>query len=727
MDNRKIIFQVTRTYMAKNRKRTLVTFLGILLMVILMTAVFIGKDTLLEYVKNAAAADKGVWHYQVYDISREQADQIRALPFVDGFEISKPLGYTEFAASGNPAVTPYLEIKEYTPELFKWMNITVNEGRYPENADEVIISERALKDGADIEPGDRIEADFFERYIHARTAEEQKAVLKKGQEPAKVYLPAGFHISPGETLKTPDHFPYYEDNDQIAMIHKPTGHSKSLTVVGIMEEPYYGTPGQGGYIAITGTDDTAIMNENVNAVLTVDLNTHEDCIGEIARILDTSKTPAEREAALSQGGSYTTKNGERLPLENGRIVSNDMLLVFAAKGQDGSANFLLLFCQIFFVTLITAASLVLIYNVFSISYRERCKYLGMLSSVGATRKQKRWSVYYEVFSLLCCALPFGIGIGILAVKGGMALLYPHFSRIIGSIAQNIISGRSCEIPYRLVINPVNILLVVFFSAAAVWISAWIPARKISKVGPVESIRGNETSVKRKKKGYRTYFGMMRKGKAERLLGTASVERSPASAKGIIRSITAFTALTLMTAFAAGSVTDILDSMTNQESLLPGPVFTGYSYMFKNEGHLDAEWYRSGRDDIMNSEEVSGYKEMNVVYNMDCVPLNCYKEEYMVAVKEILGKWFPYGLPEKLQQALLGNGKTSGNPFTNPTANFIILNEKDFHKLSEKAGIDLSKYEGAEAEPALVYDFLKLSTHDYMFFDEGAENGICRKD
>ena len=183
----------------------------------------------------------------------------------------------------------------------------------------------------------------------------------------------------------------------------------------------------------------------------------------------------------------------------------------------------------------------------------------------------------------------------------------------------------------------------------------------------------------------------------------------------------------MTAFAAGSVTDILDSMTNQESLLPGPVFTGYSYMFKNEGHLDAEWYRSGRDDIMNSEEVSGYKEMNVVYNMDCVPLNCYKEEYMVAVKEILGKWFPYGLPEKLQQALLGNDKTSGNPFTNPTANFIILNEKDFHKLSEKAGIDLSKYDGAETEPALVYDSLKLSTHDYMFFDEGAENGICRKD
>ena len=723
MDNRKIIFQVTRTYMRKNRKRTLVTFLGITVMVILMTAVFIGKDTLLEYVKNAAAADKGVWHYQVYDINREQADQIRALPFVEGFEISKPLGYTEFAASGNPAVTPYLEIKEYSEDLFKWMNITVKEGRYPENADEVIISERAQKDGADIKPGDRIEAVFFERYIHARTAEEQKAVLKEGQKPARVYLPVGFHISPGETLKTPDHFPYFEDNDQIAMIHKPTGRSKSLTVVGIMEEPYYGMPGQGGYIAMTGTDDTAIMNENVNAVLTIDLNTKADCIGEIARILDTSKTPAEREAALSQGSSYTTKTGERLPLENGRIVSNDMLLVFAAKGQDGKMNFLLLFCQVFFVILITAASLVMIYNVFSISYRERCKYLGMLSSVGATRKQKRWSVYYEVFSLLCFALPLGIVIGILVVKGGMALLYPHFSRIIESISQNIISGRSCEIPYNLVMNPVNILLVVIFSAAAVWISAWIPARKISKVGPVESIRGNETSVKLKKKGYRSYLSMMLKGKAERLLGTASVERNLTSTKGIIRSITAFTTLTLITAFAARSVTDILDSMNEQGTLILGPAYTGYSYMFMNEGHLADEWYQSGRKDIMTSEEVSDYKEMNNVDYMNCVPLKYYKTEYMDAIKEILEKWFPYGIPEYIQRSLLVTDKTSGDSldsFTNPGADFIILNEEEYHKLAGKAGIDLTKYEGAEAEPALIYDSLKITTHDYGFFRDGAE-------
>ena len=129
MNNKKIIFQVTKTYMKKNRKRTMVTFLGIFVMVILMTAVFIGKDTVMGYMKNAVIANKGSWHYQVYDIDKEQAEQIKARDFVDKFEISKPLGYTEFPESGNPKVTPYLEIKEYSKNLFVLMNIKVKEGR----------------------------------------------------------------------------------------------------------------------------------------------------------------------------------------------------------------------------------------------------------------------------------------------------------------------------------------------------------------------------------------------------------------------------------------------------------------------------------------------------------------------------------------------------------------------------------------------------------------------
>ena len=219
MDNKKIIFQVTRAYMRKNRKRTLITFLGMLLMVSLMTMVFVGKDTVMLFLQKAVESQTGSWRYQLFDIDKEQADQIKELKCVNGFAFSKALGYTNFDASGNPQVTPYLELTEYSGELFDWMNIKVKEGRLPENPDEVIISERAIKEGADIKIGDTVETDCFERYIHSYGDDERNGVSEEEKEKITAKFPMGFQIDPGETVKTPDHFPYFEDNDVIEMIH----------------------------------------------------------------------------------------------------------------------------------------------------------------------------------------------------------------------------------------------------------------------------------------------------------------------------------------------------------------------------------------------------------------------------------------------------------------------------------------------------------------------------
>ena len=67
MRNRKIIRHVTWQYMMKNKIRTFASFLGITLMVILMTCVFVGRDTVMEMMKATAAAQNGKWHINVYD------------------------------------------------------------------------------------------------------------------------------------------------------------------------------------------------------------------------------------------------------------------------------------------------------------------------------------------------------------------------------------------------------------------------------------------------------------------------------------------------------------------------------------------------------------------------------------------------------------------------------------------------------------------------------------
>ena len=62
MNNKKIIFHVTRQYMKRNKGRTAVTFTGIALMVMLMTCVFVGKDTVLRYLEKVASLRSGSWH-----------------------------------------------------------------------------------------------------------------------------------------------------------------------------------------------------------------------------------------------------------------------------------------------------------------------------------------------------------------------------------------------------------------------------------------------------------------------------------------------------------------------------------------------------------------------------------------------------------------------------------------------------------------------------------------
>ena len=77
-----------------------------------------------------------------------------------------------------------------------------------------------------------------------------------------------------------------------------------------------------------------------------------------------------------------------------------------------------LFAGILLLVVITG-SVMLIYNAFSISVAERSRYLGMLASVGATKRQKRGSVYFEGFLLGIIAIPAGL----LAGLGGIGVTF----------------------------------------------------------------------------------------------------------------------------------------------------------------------------------------------------------------------------------------------------------------------------------------------------------------
>lgn len=90
---------------------------------------------------------------------------------------------------------------------------------------------------------------------------------------------------------------------------------------------------------------------------------------------------------------------------------SELLVYHGITGGKGAAKLIALVVMV--ICLLMAASASMISNALSISLQERIKQMGMLSSIGATKGQKRLSVYLEAFLLGVVSIPLGLVVGIL--------------------------------------------------------------------------------------------------------------------------------------------------------------------------------------------------------------------------------------------------------------------------------------------------------------------------
>lgn len=145
------------------------------------------------------------------------------------------------------------------------------------------------------------------------------------------------------------------------------------------------------------------------------------------------------------------------------------------------------------LAIIMVASVVLIYNAFAMSLSEKVKYLGMLSSVGATKRQKRLSIYYEGFILALFGIPLGIGAGVAGIGITLKALG---KKIIASAMLNGVTEQNVSMK---VVFPIWAVLVVLgLSIITILVSCSIPAKKASKISTISAIRqSDEIKVKAK--------------------------------------------------------------------------------------------------------------------------------------------------------------------------------------------------------------------------------------
>jgi putative ABC transport system permease protein len=419
-----VLMSLTLRNLKLNKKRTIVTIIGI----ILSAAMICGVASLITsfqdlFIESAKASD-GNFHAAFLDVPYSERGYILDNANTESGMLTKDEGMAK-PEDAKDAMKPYVVIKAYDEEAFRNMPVSLKEGRLP------------MKDG--------------EIAVYEQLTSEKSENWKIGQE---ITLPIGQRMDNGAVL-SPD-MPLSETE-----VFEPQG-EKTYTITGILKKSRINSYSSPAYAAIAYLDESTLKPDdrvNIPVLLEKPRRIYE-VVPEMAQAIGIEKY------------SY----------------NNELLRWMGISKNENYMN-MLLSIGLIVMSLIVIGSVTVIYNAFAISVSERKKQFGMLSSVGATARQIRKAVYFEGFLLGLIGIPIGILSGILGI--GVTI------KVISPLMQE--SFINTSISLRLVLSPMVVIVTVVFTAFIILLSAIIPARKASRISPIEAIRlTTDINIKGKK-------------------------------------------------------------------------------------------------------------------------------------------------------------------------------------------------------------------------------------
>lgn len=178
----------------------------------------------------------------------------------------------------------------------------------------------------------------------------------------------------------------------------------------------------------------------------------------------------------------------QLGLEADEVQYHEYLLsrYFVYDPNDETPPLLLVF-YLLVLCIASVALILIIQNAFAVTMHARIHQFGILSSIGATPRQIRTCLLQEASML--CSLPILAGdlLGIVLSFGILQTLEFFLADIGGR--------QSLIFQY----HPLILAGTVLLSVLTVLFSAWIPAGKLSRITPLEAIRGGgNLTLKRQK-------------------------------------------------------------------------------------------------------------------------------------------------------------------------------------------------------------------------------------
>ncbi|MDO5423195.1 MAG: FtsX-like permease family protein [Eubacteriales bacterium] len=586
--------------MKQNKSRTLVTVIGSVISVAMLTAVFIIGSSFLSMMQESVKVYAGKWHMQFKDVAGSETAKITDAEGIGTADVCEQLGFVK-PEELEGSRKPYLYLTAHsTPEL---LTAELKEGRMPENSGELAIDQAFQeKTGGAWQVGDVVTLEYGVRTVEVD----------------------------GETIEG-NLYNFWSEEDFTVK------GERTYTIVGTFTTQEYSGSCYHAY--------SALAEEEVEP-------------DKAYQIYVTYQKPSRKMYAAAEELAQSAGNVE--------VECNSSLLFYMGVTYDRGILITVYGVVGIISAIILIASVSLIHNAFGISLSERSRMLGMLSSVGATRQQKRASVFVEAGIIGCIAIPIGIVCGIL----GIWITF----QVIGSAAQNVFQTTA---EMHMVIVPGGIAAVVALAVITLAVSAWFPARRASKIAPIDAIRQNQ-DIKIRPRNVRTPSMVRKLFGFEAELGLKNLKRSKHRYR-----VTVYSLVISVVLFLAASSFSLYVRKAYEMAQEP----LSYDYVIW--------WYRDGQE-----ADPAFERELLEVESADTrILVNYYDIGYLLLGKEEMteGFWDSMGRQEE---------------DITVWTRIAVLDDAAYEAYLKEAGLSKEELEQAETPLILVNNITLKEGHNF---------------
>lgn len=613
-----ILNRLTIKNLRLNKKRTIVTIIGI----ILSTALMVGIGLLFSSFQDLMIRDtigySGKYEANYSDVDLDKLNNIKDKGFTYFYE--KPIGFSKIESSNE--YKPYMYITSVNKEYFNELKLV--DGSFPKNENEVVISNHVITNGGlNYKVGDIVTFTYGSRNIDG-----------------DITL-ANSELVDGEFLTNEGTHTY--------------------KIIGIVERSNFESYSASGYTAFT-----------------VDVNSDKGNVN-LYVMFNKNKKIIKQSEELAKELNY-----------NGDINYNSTLLALYGESTYGNVMSSIGGMMIIMLSLVSIGCIIVIYNSFAISVMERKKEFGLLSSIGATKRQLSHTVFFEA-----------VVVGVIGIILGILGAYIGIGCVI-LIINNLISDM-LEYKLHLVTNPLFIIIPVIFMIIVIGVSAFIPSRRASKVSPIEAIRQND-DIKINKKKIRTSKLVLKLFGIEGEIALKNIKRNKKKYKVTIVSL--FISIVLFISFSS-----YMNYTLNTASSVMGEVPYDYQISYFGDDPNNDKEALDKINEIVKSSDVKEYVSYSVS-NLSIIGNYTYSDEYLDFYKSAYGD----------------DGIKALNNLKYQYISIYILDDNSYNKYKKLIGIDndsvilLNKFKGVS------YGNNKRVNYDIPVINNGNINiKICNFD